>query len=154
MTTQYFTRIASPIGDLLLVSDGDALTALHMEQTRYPVALWPSAREDRRVFKPAIAQLEAYFAGELRDFDLPLAPAGTPFQMRVWKALRAIPFGETQSYGELANDLGDRNASRAVGLANGRNPIGIVVPCHRVIGANGALTGYGGGIERKRWLLA
>ena len=128
--------------------------ALHMEKTRYPIELDIQAREDRAAFKPAITQFSAYFAGELRDFDLPLAPVGTPFQMRVWKALLEIPFAQTTSYGELATKLGDRNASRAVGLANGRNPIGIIVPCHRVIGANGALTGYGGGIERKRWLLA
>ncbi len=154
MTTQFFIRIASPIGALLLVSNGEALTALHMEQTRYPMELDEGAREDRKPFKSAIAQLDAYFAGELRDFDLPLAPQGTPFQSRVWKALQDIPFGETTSYGDLAAGVGDRKASRAVGLANGRNPIGIVVPCHRVIGANGSLTGYGGGMERKRWLLA
>ena len=100
------------------------------------------------------AQLQAYFAGELRDFELPLAAEGTPFQQRVWRALCDIPYGETISYGELARRIGQPTASRAVGLANGQNPISIVVPCHRVIGANGSLTGYGGGLARKRWLLA
>jgi methylated-DNA-[protein]-cysteine S-methyltransferase len=100
------------------------------------------------------AQLAEYFAGRRRDFDLPLAPAGTPFQQRVWQALRAIPYGRTESYGALAARLGQPGAGRAVGLANGQNPIAIVIPCHRVIGAGGALTGYGGGLERKRWLLA
>ena len=100
-----------------------------------------------------IEQLGQYFAGDRLDFDLPLAVAGTPFQQRVWAALREIPYGETESYGELANRIGSPGAPRAVGLANGRNPIGIIVPCHRVIGASGSLTGYGGGIERKRQLL-
>jgi methylated-DNA-[protein]-cysteine S-methyltransferase len=99
-------------------------------------------------------QLAAYFAGRLRRFDLPLAPAGTPFQQRVWSALSGIPFGETRSYGQLAEAIGKASAMRAVGAANGRNPISIVVPCHRVIGADGSLTGFGGGIERKRFLLS
>jgi methylated-DNA-[protein]-cysteine S-methyltransferase len=98
-------------------------------------------------------QLEAYFAGELRDFDLPLAPEGSEFQLRVWEQLRAIPYGETISYGELARRVGDPAAARAVGLANGRNPLPVIVPCHRVIGADGSLTGFGGGLERKRRLL-
>lgn len=101
----------------------------------------------------AVGQLEEYFAGTRTDFDLPLAPAGTPFQQRVWTALRDIPYGATESYGSLARRLGAPGASRAVGLANGRNPIPIVVPCHRVIGSTGTLTGYAGGVERKRWLL-
>ena len=105
-------------------------------------------------FPEARAQLEDYFAGRRRTFDLPLAPVGTPFQRRVWEALREIPYGETVSYGVLAARLGQPGAGRAVGLANGQNPISIVIPCHRVIGAGGALTGYGGGLERKRWLLA
>jgi methylated-DNA-[protein]-cysteine S-methyltransferase len=98
-------------------------------------------------------QLTAYFAGELRDFDLPLAPVGTPFQERVWQALRDIPYGATTSYSALANRIGAPGAARAVGLANGRNPIAIIIPCHRVIGAGGTLVGYGGGLNRKRWLL-
>jgi methylated-DNA-[protein]-cysteine S-methyltransferase len=108
---------------------------------------------DDGVLAEARAQLSAYFAGERTTFDLPLAPVGTPFQQRVWGELRRIPYAETVSYGELANRLGSPGASRAVGLANGRNPIAIVVPCHRVIGADGTLTGYAGGLERKRALL-
>jgi methylated-DNA-[protein]-cysteine S-methyltransferase len=152
--TTYFATLDSPVGELLLMSNGEALVGLHMELQRYPVQRDPSWRRDDRALQPVRRQLEAYFAGELTDFDVPLAAAGTPFQRRVWEELRRIPYGETWSYGELARRLGDPKACRAVGLANGRNPIGIVVPCHRVIGANGALTGYGGGIERKRWLLA
>lgn len=101
----------------------------------------------------AAAQLAAYFAGERRDFDLPLAPQGTPFQQRVWDALLAIPYGAVRSYGDVARAIGRPAASRAVGAANGRNPIAIIVPCHRVIGASGQLTGYGGGLPTKRWLL-
>jgi methylated-DNA-[protein]-cysteine S-methyltransferase len=108
---------------------------------------------DDGAFADAIAQLRAYFAGELRTFELPLAPHGTPFQRRVWDALLAIPYGTTTTYGRLAQQLGDPRAVRAVGLANGRNPIPIIIPCHRVIGANGSLIGYGGGLERKQWLL-
>jgi methylated-DNA-[protein]-cysteine S-methyltransferase len=152
--TTYFAQMPSPIGELLLMSDGEALTGLHMDVQRYPVSVRPDWRRDDARLKPVRAQLEAYFAGELRQFDLPLAGQGSPFQQRVWRELCRIPFAETWSYGELAGKLGDPRACRAVGLANGRNPIAIVVPCHRVIGANGSLTGYGGGIERKRWLLA
>ena len=101
----------------------------------------------------AVEQLEAYFAGERREFDLELEPVGTNFQRRVWEALLTIPYGETRSYGQIAEQIGSPGASRAVGLANGHNPIGIIVPCHRVIGANGSLTGYGGGLDRKRALL-
>jgi methylated-DNA-[protein]-cysteine S-methyltransferase len=108
---------------------------------------------DSAVLAAAASQLRAYFAGELTSFDLPLGPEGTPFQQKVWAALREIPYGVTASYGELAERIGQRSASRAVGLANGRNPIAIVVPCHRVIGSDGSLTGYGGGLDRKRFLL-
>jgi methylated-DNA-[protein]-cysteine S-methyltransferase len=110
-------------------------------------------RDDTPPLDEARRQLEAYFAGELREFDLPLAPEGSEFQLRVWEQLRAIPYGETISYGELARRVGDPAAARAVGLANGRNPLPVIVPCHRVIGADGALTGFGGGLERKRRLL-
>jgi len=113
----------------------------------------PDWRWDEAPFKAAIAQLHEYFDRRRTVFDLPLAPVGTPFQQRVWTALLDIPHGVTISYGELATRLGDPKASRAVGLANGRNPISIVIPCHRVIGANGNLTGYGGGLDRKEWLL-
>lgn len=148
----FHSTMDSPIGKLMLLADDTGLTGLHMEYRRYPPAdqAW---RVDEARFRVAKAQLAAYFAGELREFDLPLAAVGTPFQHKVWDALMHIPFGETISYGELARRLGDAKASRAVGLANGKNPISIVVPCHRVIGASGDLTGYGGGLERKRWLL-
>ncbi len=116
-----------------------------------PESSW---RLDDRQFADAIGQLEAYFAGELKRFNLRLAPEGTPFQLKVWNALLTIPYGETISYGELARRLGDMHASRAVGAANGRNPLPIVVPCHRVIGADGTLTGYGGGLPIKKALLA
>jgi methylated-DNA-[protein]-cysteine S-methyltransferase len=108
---------------------------------------------DDTAFSDAVEQLEAYFAGERREFDVELDPVGTDFQRRVWDALLTIPYGETRSYGYIAEQIGAPGASRAVGLANGRNPIGIIVPCHRVIGANGSLTGYGGGLERKQLLL-
>jgi methylated-DNA-[protein]-cysteine S-methyltransferase len=153
----YRTAVPSPLGELWLTSDGTRLTQLWLgrppdlagetdgetDGESPEVAPFPAARE----------QLRAYFEGRLREFELPLAPAGTPFQHRVWRALLEIPYGRTVTYGELAARLGQPGASRAVGLANGRNPIAVVIPCHRVVGAGGALTGYGGGIERKRWLL-
>lgn len=149
-----FTRIDSPIGPLTLKGDGAALTGLFMDTHRHAPDPAAGARRDDGAFGAAVEQLRAYFAGELRDFDLPLAPAtGTPWQRRVWTALREIPYGVTESYGELARRVGSPGSSRAVGAANGRNPISIVVPCHRVIGADGSLTGYGGGMERKRFLL-
>ena len=114
----------------------------------------PSWRQDRTALQETIRQLRSYFAGELEDFDLPLVPNGTPFQLAVWKQLCHIPYGATISYGELARRIGNPNASRAVGLANGSNPIPIVIPCHRVIGSNGKLTGYGGGLPIKEKLLA
>jgi methylated-DNA-[protein]-cysteine S-methyltransferase len=150
----WYTTVPSPIDELLLTGTGEALTGLHMTDRRHgPPAVGTDWRRDDRQFAAATDQLAGYFAGELTDFDLPLAPAGTAFQLRVWAALRTIPYGQTTSYGELAGQLGNPGASRAVGLANGRNPIAIVVPCHRVIGADGRLTGYGGGLDRKRWLL-
>lgn len=145
-----FHTIDSPIGRLLLTGEDGALTGLYMEpHPRLPA----SAVHDPGAFADAAAQLAAYFAGSLTSFDLPLTPSGTPFQLRVWEALRAIPYGETATYGEIAAGIGKPWASRAVGAANGQNPISVIVPCHRVIGANGALTGYGGGLERKRILL-
>jgi methylated-DNA-[protein]-cysteine S-methyltransferase len=152
-TTRYCT-VDSPVGELLLLGDGTALIGLYMEVRRYAPALQPGWRRDPAAFSAARTQLAAYFAGELHRFELLLSPRGTPFQQRVWRALQDIAFGATESYGALAQRIGQPTASRAVGLANGRNPISIVVPCHRVIGSSGALTGYGGGIERKRWLLA
>jgi methylated-DNA-[protein]-cysteine S-methyltransferase len=149
-----YTTLDSPIGQLLLVGDREALQGLYMQEGRHPVTIHPSWEKADEPFATARVQLGEYFAGERTDFDLPLATAaGNSFERRVWQALEEIPYGETVSYGEIARRIGMPDAARAVGLANGRNPISIVVPCHRVIGANGSLTGYGGGIERKRFLL-
>lgn len=154
--TTYYTRIESPIEPLLLASDGESLTSLFMVTQRHgPFFSETWIRDDNaKPFAEARRQMEAYFAGELTEFDLPLNMIGTEFQKTVWRELLNIPFGVTISYGELAERVGNPSASRAVGAANGRNPISIIVPCHRVIGSNGKLTGYGGGIERKEWLLA
>lgn len=141
----------SPCGPLTLISNGAALTDLQFENPRYAYKPAPSGSDS--ILEQARRQLDAYFAGTLRAFDLPLAPQGTPFQQRVWQALIAIPYGVTRSYGQQAAAIGSPQASRAVGLANGRNPISIIIPCHRVIGANGSLTGYGGGMARKQLLL-
>ena len=163
----YYTQVGSPIGPLLLTSDGAALTGLHMSPLRPGPATGDVASDwglaggagmwvadaDAAPLRAAAAQLAAYFAGRLTAFDLPLALHGTEFQRRVWTALQAIPYGTTISYGDLARWVGNANGSRAVGLANGRNPIAIIVPCHRVIGTNGKLTGYGGGLPRKAALL-
>lgn len=144
----------SAIGPLLLAGDADAVTLIHFQSGRGgPRDPDPEWRERPATFREASRQLAAYFAGRLREFDLPLRPEGTPFQRTVWDALLRIPYGETTSYGALAHALGKPEASRAVGLANGSNPIPIVIPCHRVIGAGGKLTGYGGGLELKRRLL-
>lgn len=144
--------IDSPLGQLRLVADRDALTGVYL-----PVQPVPGAPELREGHVPvlalAAAQLAEYFDGARRDFDVPLAPRGTGFQRLVWRELAKIPYGETRSYGELARALGRPAASRAVGAANGRNPISILVPCHRVIAGSGALTGYAGGLAAKRWLL-
>ena len=152
--TILYSTINSPIGELLLTVEGNSLTGLYMQSPKYAAERTDDWRRDDAALSEPRAQLRAYFAGELRRFELPLAFGGTPFQQRVWRTLCEIPYGETISYGELARRIGRPTASRAVGLANGQNPISIVVPCHRVIGANGSLTGYGGGLERKRWLLA
>jgi methylated-DNA-[protein]-cysteine S-methyltransferase len=145
-----YTTIASPIGELLLASDGRALTELHMAPFEVPSG-W---QRDESRFDDVVSQLAAYFTGARKTFDVALDPAGTAFQRRVWEALRAIPYGETASYGEIARRIGNPRAVRAVGRANGANPIAVIVPCHRVIGANGTLTGYGGGLDRKATLLA
>ncbi|MDO0924931.1 methylated-DNA--[protein]-cysteine S-methyltransferase [Streptomyces sp. TG1A-8] len=150
------TVVDSPYGPLTLVADGDgALCGLYMAAQRHRPGeeTFGSRIAALRVFAEAQEQLTAYFAGELKEFTLPLGLHGTPFQRAVWEQLTKIPYGETRSYGALAAALGRPGASRAVGLANGRNPIGIVVPCHRVIGSDGSLTGYGGGLERKQRLL-
>jgi methylated-DNA-[protein]-cysteine S-methyltransferase len=146
--------VESPIGALSIVAAEDALVGLGLPgQPRVPRA---AARDGRGhpVLERARRQLAEYFGGERRAFDLPLAPRGTPFQQAVWRALLRIPLGQTRSYGQIAAELGRRSGGRAVGAANARNPIAIVVPCHRVIGADGSLTGYAGGVAAKRWLLA
>jgi methylated-DNA-[protein]-cysteine S-methyltransferase len=147
--TTWTTTVDSPVGPLVLTSDGTALTRVLFDAEPDPT--WSTEPCD--VLARAVTQLVEYFAGNRTDFDVPLAPVGTPFQLAVWAALRDIPYGETITYRELAARVGNPNASRAVGLANGRNPISVVVPCHRVIGADGSLTGYGGGLPRKRTLL-
>jgi methylated-DNA-[protein]-cysteine S-methyltransferase len=145
-----YTTVDSPIGEILLTGEGGALTRLYMSPFEVEAA-W--AHDPAALAEPA-RQLAEYFAGERTGFELELAPAGTVFQQRVWALLLEIPYGETTTYGALARELGDPRKVRAVGLANGRNPISIVVPCHRVIGAGGSLVGYGGGLDRKRTLLA
>ena len=151
------TVVNSPVGPLTLVAAGGALAGLYMDEQRHRPAPEtfgePDTGQDGELFAEASSQLEQYFDGERTEFDLRLILGGTAFQRRVWAALRAIPYGQTISYGQLADRIGQPSASRAVGLANGKNPIGIIVPCHRVVGADGSLTGYGGGIERKHYLL-
>ncbi|SDN24973.1 methylated-DNA--[protein]-cysteine S-methyltransferase [Streptomyces wuyuanensis] len=144
----------SPYGPLTLVATDSGLSGLYMTEQRHRPGEETFGDPDPRPFREVIRQLDAYFAGELREFDLPLHLAGTTFQRTVWEQLLRIPYGETRTYGELAGALGNPGASRAVGLANGKNPVGIIVPCHRVIGASGGLTGYGGGLDRKQRLLA
>jgi methylated-DNA-[protein]-cysteine S-methyltransferase len=154
MTTELiYTMMDSPIGDLLLVGDGEALWRLDMQQGRRPTAIDLHWERRDQAFADVRRQLTEYFDGRRRSFDVPLALEGNSFELRVWDALREIPYGETVSYGEIARRIGQPDAPRAVGLANGRNPIAVIVPCHRVIGANGTLVGYGGGLERKRLLL-
>jgi methylated-DNA-[protein]-cysteine S-methyltransferase len=149
----YYTWIESPVGQLLLVADEGGLLEIAFAEGRTAPVVDPAWINGGALLREPVRQLDAFFAGQLRDFDLPLKPEGTAFQQRVWKLLREIPFGETISYGELARRAGNPAASRAVGLANGSNPIAIVIPCHRVIGSNGKLTGYGGGLQNKRWLI-
>jgi methylated-DNA-[protein]-cysteine S-methyltransferase len=152
----YYSIFMSPVGELLLTSERGMLSRLNMALQRGKVAPSPEPawRRDDKALNQARQQLGAYFEGDLQTFDLPLHMAGTPFQKQVWQGLLAIPYGTTISYAELARRIGRPGASRAVGAANGRNPIGIIVPCHRVIGANGTLTGYGGGLDRKEWLIS
>ena len=152
-TERFHSWLATPIGPLGLVGDGAALLQVRLPERGAPAALADAGRRDDAALAEARAQLEAWFAGERQDFELELAAVGSPFQQRVWAALRTIPYGRTTSYGAIAAQLGRPTASRAVGAANGRNPLPIIVPCHRVIGADGALTGFGGGLACKRWLL-
>jgi methylated-DNA-[protein]-cysteine S-methyltransferase len=144
----------SPVGRLLIAADASGLRYVLFQAGRSPAEPLPGWREDATRLADTIRQLREYFRGERREFELPLAPEGTPFQQRVWRELLAIPYGETISYGELARRVGSPRGSRAVGLANGANPISIVIPCHRVVGSAGQLTGYGGGLRNKQWLLA
>jgi len=161
MPTTY-ARVPSPIGELVLTATAAGLTGIYFPISRHgppPLASADWVEDDGHgagsvVLERTRRQLEEYFAGKRTRFEVPLdAGGGTAFERRVWDALRAIPYGTTLSYGELARRLGDPRATRAVGAANGRNPIPIIVPCHRVVGARGELTGFGGGIDRKRWLL-
>ena len=154
--TTYYAYFDSPIQSLLLTSDGASLTGLFMVEQKHGPEIGADWMEDQDAapFAETKRQLTEYFAGTRREFDVPLLPQGTEFQRKVWTELQNIPYGATLSYGALAQKVGSPNASRAVGLANGRNPISIIVPCHRVVGANGKLTGYGGGLPRKAALLA
>jgi methylated-DNA-[protein]-cysteine S-methyltransferase len=149
----FYTSMDSPLGELLLLGDGEELHGLYMQGGRKPARIAPQWKRSAAPFADVRAQLQEYFAGERVAFDVPLAMHGTRFELQVWHALVDIPYGETVSYGEIATRIGQPSAARAVGLANGRNPIAVIVPCHRVIGANGTLTGYGGGLERKQLLL-
>ncbi|MBS0589289.1 MAG: methylated-DNA--[protein]-cysteine S-methyltransferase [Proteobacteria bacterium] len=158
MSTVYYDYLLTPIGRLLLAIDGQGLRHVDFENGKYPTPIGENWERGAGALHEARAQLKAYFAGTLTAFDLPLAPQGTEFQQRVWLALLRIPFGATTTYGDIARELGDAHATRAVGAANGRNPLPIIVPCHRVIGAArgnkaGDLTGFGGGLPVKRWLL-
>jgi methylated-DNA-[protein]-cysteine S-methyltransferase len=146
-----YTHIATPIGRLLIAGDEKSIRHIRFERHNAPDAGWKSGLT--QPIREAAGQLEAYFARRRRSFDLPLAPEGTAFQKRVWSQLERIPFGSTVSYGELARRLGEPSASRAVGAANGANPIPIVIPCHRVVGSDGKLTGFGGGLAVKARLL-
>lgn len=152
--TKQHTVLDSPYGPLTLVATDGVLSALYMTDQRHRPPEETFGVPDPEPFGEVIQQLTGYFAGERTTFDLTLDLAGTPFQRSVWAELLKIPYGETRTYGELAEELGKPGASRAVGLANGKNPVGIIVPCHRVIGASGSLTGYGGGLDRKQRLLA
>jgi methylated-DNA-[protein]-cysteine S-methyltransferase len=156
MAEHYWAVVDSPIGGLVVAGDGRAVTGVGFvdRQAGRGVAVEPGWVRDATPLAPAIDQLAAYFAGEQRRFDLVLRPAGTPFQRRVWAAVAAVPYGTTASYSDLAARLGRPGSARAVGAANGSNPLAIVIPCHRIVGSDGGLTGYGGGLDAKRFLLA
>lgn len=149
----FYTQMTSPVGDLLLTSNGTALTGIyHPHQKRY-ASVKDNHKHDDSFFEEPLVQLQEYFEGTRKTFSLKLDPRGTAFQHKVWKALTAIPYGETTNYGAIANSIQKPTASRAVGMANGKNPLPFIVPCHRVIGVNRQLTGYAGGLEMKQWLL-
>ena len=145
--------VESPVGELLIVADEAAVRMIGFREGQHPGSVKEGWRQGGSLVAEVGRQLDEYFEGRRRQFDLPLAPSGTPFQLRAWKALQDIPYGATRSYGEQARAMGQPKAVRAVGAANGRNPIAIVVPCHRVIGGDGRLTGYGGGLDVKQYLL-
>jgi methylated-DNA-[protein]-cysteine S-methyltransferase len=153
MTNTLFRNMDSLVGPLTIAGDGETVTNLRMADQSHPPSGQSDWREDPRCFEAVVVQLEEYFAGERTIFDLAMRLEGTAFQRAVWRALTEIPYGETCSYGEVAHRVGRPGAARAVGVANGHNPVGIIVPCHRVIGASGALVGYGGGVQRKQVLL-
>jgi methylated-DNA-[protein]-cysteine S-methyltransferase len=155
-TAIYFDRMPSPLGDMVLASDGDALSGAWFDGQRHQPGVGPGwqRRPDLPLLRRAAAELAAYFAGERIEFDLPLEPAGTPFQRDIWRAIAGVRYGETLAYRQLAARAGRPASVRAAGAATGRNPLSIIIPCHRVVGANGALTGYAGGLARKRALLA
>jgi methylated-DNA-[protein]-cysteine S-methyltransferase len=148
-----WTVLATPVGEMMVIGDDDAVHFVHLPDSYVRREFDTDRAGEPAAVGAALEQIDAYFRGDLKEFSLPLDPAGTEFQRTVWLALADIPFGETESYGELATRVGNPKACRAVGLANGRNPIPLVLPCHRVIGANGSLTGYGGGLELKQRLL-
>jgi methylated-DNA-[protein]-cysteine S-methyltransferase len=154
MSTTFYARIESPVGPLLLAGDENALRLVSFENSRRAATVPIDWKLDKLPFKEVIKQLHAYFGGELERFDVPLSLSGTGFQLQVWNALMEIPYGETVSYAQLARRIGNPKAVRAVGLANGQNPIPIIIPCHRVIGSDGSLTGFGGGLPNKKKLLA
>lgn len=148
-----YTFIPSPLGELLAVRDEHGLAGLYLPTGKHPMRPDPSWLRDDAAFDGVRGQLAEYFAGTRQTFELPLAARGTPFQQQVWAALSEIPYAQTTSYGKIAASIGFPDRARAVGAANGQNPIPIIVPCHRVIGADGSLIGYGGGLDAKRWLL-
>jgi len=154
MKSRRYSYCESPVGRLLLVAGAEGLAQIHFPRSGRQASAQPDWIERDCDLAEPVRQLRAYFAGELERFDLPLAPEGTPFQQKVWAELLKVPYGETISYGELARRIGNSQACRAVGLANGSNPIPIIIPCHRVIGSNGKLTGYGGGLRIKEALLS
>jgi methylated-DNA-[protein]-cysteine S-methyltransferase len=149
-----YTLVPSPLGPVLVAGTPAGLRRINFQDGNAPVTIPADWERDDGALEDAADQLRAYFAGRLRTFELPFAPEGTPFQQQVWAQLRAIPYGETRTYGQLAHNLGRPTASRAVGAANGQNPLPIVVPCHRVIGSTGKLTGFYGGLHLKEYLLA
>jgi len=151
--TRTHTVVPSPIGPLTAVREGGALVGLYMELSRRPLVPAAVGQRSEEGFDDVVRQLVEYFAGRRTAFDLPLRPTGNDFQLAVWEQLTRIPYGSTRSYGELAHDLGDRTLAQAVGTACGRNPLPVVIPCHRVLGADGSLVGFGGGLDRKRFLL-